>query len=137
MEDGVKEALNVEIKKDTYKKKFKGDCQTCRKQGHKSVDCWKGKGKPERDERSSFSKGDHSTRKCYQCNKMGHIAANCPDKNLETGLVVVFCTEIEEEFSPTIAEKSKECRNFERGFEMYQQPDPEWVDVPCKKDNRG
>jgi hypothetical protein len=93
-EDGVEEALNVETKKNNFKKKFKGNCQTCDKQGHKLVDCWKGKGRPDGDKGLTFSKGDHSTRKCYRCNKMGHIAANCPDKNSETGLVAAFCTEV-------------------------------------------
>jgi hypothetical protein len=29
-----------------------------------------------------------------RCNKMGRIAANCPDKDQETGLMTMFCTKI-------------------------------------------
>jgi hypothetical protein len=55
-EDGVEEALHVETKKNNFKKKFKGDCRTCGKQGHKSVDCWKGKGKSMVTEGQPFPK---------------------------------------------------------------------------------
>jgi hypothetical protein len=66
---------------------LKEDCCTCGKQGHKSVDCWKGKGKPVDGKKKAYTCGDNITRKFYRCNKMGHIAAEYLDKNQETGLV--------------------------------------------------
>jgi hypothetical protein len=77
----IEEALNVdESKKNNFKKKIKGDCCNCGKQGHKVVDCWQKKGKPE-GKKKTFNSGNDSTRKCFRCNKMGHIMANCPDKD--------------------------------------------------------
>jgi hypothetical protein len=50
-----------------------------------------------------------------RCNVVKHITADCPDKNIETGLLMAF--NVEEEPMP------------EQGFKACKQPDPEWVCV--------
>ena len=49
-------------------KKFKGNCKKCGVQGHKPEDC--------------PNMGNNvDKRKCYGCNEVGHIRANCPHAN--------------------------------------------------------
>jgi hypothetical protein len=57
-------ALNVEKGKGGFKKKFKGKCRNCGKQGHKAAEC----------------KSDKK-RVCFTCGKEGHFSRECPDKS--------------------------------------------------------
>jgi hypothetical protein len=70
LDDGIEEALNVEMKKNNFKKKFNRDCHTCQKQGHKAVDCWQKKGKSPRARIRPVKSDNDSTRKCFRCNKI-------------------------------------------------------------------
>ena len=71
-------------------KNFKGTCNKCGKQGHKAVDCWSkktGNGGGGQGGRQGGNGSDN--RKCYNCNKIGHISRNCPAKKAnEQGM---FC----------------------------------------------
>jgi hypothetical protein len=82
-------------------KKFKGHCNHCGKQGHKTVDCWakhgkdgNGKGKKVFNEKKNWT-GQPDTRTCYNCQAKGHISRDCPKKK-ESGMVCV------EEFVGTV-----------------------------------
>jgi hypothetical protein len=96
-------------------KPIKGDCQECRKQGHKAMDCYSTGGNriphATGDENINGNQNNcngnsenkngggkfipHTERTCYHCNKKGHIAAHCLEKNQESGLVgTVFCPQL-------------------------------------------
>jgi hypothetical protein len=72
----------------TFKKRFKGDCSLCKKQGHKGVDCWTKKrqenGNNSNRKNKSNNNGsgrDKSKIKCYGCGKLGHNANECKNDN--------------------------------------------------------
>ena len=68
---GNKHALNVEEK---GKRRFKGKCHKCGKQGHKAVNC------------KSDKKGV-----CFECGEDGHFARDCPNKDKDkTGKLGMF-----------------------------------------------
>jgi hypothetical protein len=73
-------------KHPTPKKRFKGDCQKCGKQGHKAADCCSGGG----NEKSSGGGGDRNKDVlCYGCNEKGHHARDHSNKKKnECGLFV-------------------------------------------------
>ena len=77
-----------------FKRPFKGMCNTCGKQGHKSADCWeneKNKSKRPANWRSSKSKNNNnnnnnnnknndknnSEKTCFYCKKKGHVKEDC------------------------------------------------------------
>ena len=66
-------------------KKFKGFCKICGIQGHKAVNCTKDKGNQEK-------RGQKETRKCYNCNKVGHLARDCTKKPNDTAFVGCILT---------------------------------------------
>ena len=68
---GNEHALNVEEK---GKRRFKGKCRKCGKQGHKAVNC------------KSDKKGV-----CFECGEDGHFARDCPNKDKDkTGKLGMF-----------------------------------------------
>jgi hypothetical protein len=58
---------NTPKKHPTVKKRFKGDCQKCGKQGHKAADCCSGGG----DEKSAVGGGDKNKNKDVTCCSCG------------------------------------------------------------------
>jgi hypothetical protein len=74
-------------------KKFKGTCNSCGIQGHKTVDCRKGQGQKTASANSGTSKG-----KCYSCGKIGHYSRKCPNKQRQNaGLSVGMAETIDRE----------------------------------------
>jgi hypothetical protein len=74
-------------------KKFKGTCNHCGKQGHKVTDCWKKNGKDGNkgtDAKKKDWSGQPDTRKCYNCDTIGHISRNCPKKKESAQCVEEF-----------------------------------------------
>jgi len=63
-------------------KKFKGTCNYCGIQGHKSVDCCKklAAEKLKTDEGGTKPAVDASGKKCFRCKEKGHIAKDCPTR---------------------------------------------------------
>jgi len=78
-----------------YHKKFKGFCNTCGKQGHKSTDCWeneKNKSKRPKNWKSNGNKKNDEESineeiSCKYCKKQGHLVKDCIklQKKLEKG----------------------------------------------------
>ncbi len=63
------------------KKRFKGDCRKCGKQGHKAADC---RGNANAGEGKGKGGGkDNSNVTCYKCQEKGHYARECPNKKKE------------------------------------------------------
>ena len=58
-----------------YKKKFKGACRICGKQGHKAADCWEN----EKNKKDKVKAGDQKRfpGKCFYCGKVGHRQTDC------------------------------------------------------------
>ena len=82
--------------------KFKGDCRSCGKQGHKASECCSKSNvagdKGHKDKKAGI--------KCFNCNKFaGHYAKDCPekkktkasDKKKETGMFVGMCVQESEQ----------------------------------------
>jgi hypothetical protein len=68
---------NTPKKHPTTKKRFKGDCRKCGKQGHKAADCPSGGG----DKKSAGGGGNKNKAvTCYECGDKGHYARECPKK---------------------------------------------------------
>jgi Zinc knuckle len=61
-------------------KKFKAFCKNCGIQGRKVANCTKDKGNLEK-------RAQKETRKCYSCNKVGHLARDCTRKSTDTAFV--------------------------------------------------
>lgn len=98
-------ALNVEEGKrkdnnnnNNNKKKFERDCGYCGKKFHKAKDCRGKKSDEEKSKETGVKCHDH--RLCYNCKKQGHLAAECPNKDEETGFTAVFCVELASEPKP-------------------------------------
>ena len=77
-------------------KQFKGMCNVCGKVGHKGPDCFTlEKNKDKKDafikKMNNNKKGGNNQeknfgeRKCFKCDKTGHIKANCPDMKTSYG----------------------------------------------------
>lgn len=77
----------------TYLKMFKGNCNHCGRQGHKSANCWAKHGKDGvKDSYANKKKawkpsGKPDTRTCYNCQQKRHISKDCPKKT-ENGMFV-------------------------------------------------
>jgi len=71
-------------KKQNYKK-FKGNCNYCRIQGHKLADCNRCKA-AEKNDRAGANLADKQSgdgndqKKCFRCKEKGHIVINCPNR---------------------------------------------------------
>ena len=77
-------ALSIEHK-GKGKRRFKGKCRKCGKQGHKAVDC------------KSNKQGV-----CFECGEDGHFARNCPKKNAsKLGMFVGVTMSVNEKESGT------------------------------------
>jgi hypothetical protein len=59
------------------KKRFKGDCKKCGKQGHKAEDCRSGKSN---NDSSDGRSNKEKYVKCFKCHKKGHYSRECPQK---------------------------------------------------------
>jgi Zinc knuckle len=81
-------------------KKFKGFFKNCGIQGHKVVNCTREKG-------SSEIRVQRETRKCYNCNKVGHLAKDCIKKSTDTAFVGCILTKK----VPAINDKEKNETN--------------------------
>ena len=94
------------------KKRFKGDCNKCGKQGHKGVDCRSSGGN-----RSSANGNDKNKDvTCYKCNEKGHYARECPSKKSkeEFGLFCgMICQEVMQEIEAEKADDEAAKANDE------------------------
>jgi hypothetical protein len=111
--DTESKALNVNDSRKPYgnkkkwnSKQFKGTCRTCGKYGHKSADC-RSKDGGSKPPGGGDKPKDFSDKKCYRCNKMGHLAWQCPDKDKETGLVVFSVTDEQQEPTKSFVKAGK------------------------------
>ena len=95
------------------KKRFKGDCNKCGKQGHKGVDC-RSSGGGNRSSANGNDKNKDVT--CYKCNEKGHYARECPSKKSkeEFGLFCgMICQEVMEEIEAEKADDEAAKANDE------------------------
>lgn len=113
----VEEAKEKNLRKDqnNNKKKFEKDCGYCGKKFHRAKDC-RGK-KADDDKSKETGTRCHEHRMCYNCKKTGHLAAECPNKDEETGFTAVFCAEVADiEFpinnEPNEGYTNKDVRQF-------------------------
>ena len=98
-------AMYTDSKKKPWKK-FNGTCNHCGIQGHKKTDCRKLK-----KEQAEGKTGDGSgttkisskytsindKKKCYKCQKIGHIARDCPAKKSDGESFFVGCVVISDD----------------------------------------
>ena len=77
-----REAGKEELK---FKKRFKGMCNFCGKQGHKAVECWEKEENKDKRPRNWKGRNNGPMRKltCFLCGEQGHKVFNCP-KNPHT-----------------------------------------------------
>jgi Zinc knuckle len=66
------------------RKNFTGFCKNCGIQGHKVVHCHAAK---KNNSSGQERKVQGETRKCFSCNKTGHLAQDCPTKKANTAFV--------------------------------------------------
>jgi Zinc knuckle len=81
-------------------RKFKGFWKNYGIQGHKAVNCTRGKGVLEK-------RVQKETRKCYNCNKVGHLARDWTKKSTDTAFIGCFLTKK----VPAINDKGKNKNN--------------------------
>ena len=72
----MKKDEDEEMKEKKEKKKFLGQCNWCKKKGHKEADCWA----KNRGEQKETNIPAWKEIKCYKCGKNGHIAKFCKKK---------------------------------------------------------
>ena len=74
------------------KKKFKGTCRKCGKQGHKAADC---RGDSSQGSGSGGSGGGDKNKNkdvtCYKCQEKGHYARECKNEKKEKTEYSLFC----------------------------------------------
>ena len=77
---------NINIKKGSKGKYFKGRCNHCGKFGHKKADCWDLKNKKEKhQENEKKVQKDKSKVRCFKCGKLGHYANECKNDKESSG----------------------------------------------------
>ena len=108
-----------------YKKRFKGFCRNCGKQGHKSFEC-RSSSKPKAG--GTGPKKDMSKVKCFKCQKMGHYANKCfgggpepkpGNKQGPTEVMFSFCTET--------LEPARNQTDLSDSFELIDKADEEFM----------
>ena len=87
-----KDDENALFAKGKFKKRFKGNCLTCGKQGHKSAECWEKeenkskrpknwkKKSPDSEDNGPGDKKSKFSGTCWNCGEQGHRSSNCPKK---------------------------------------------------------
>ena len=98
------------------KKRFKGDCRNCGKQGHKSADC-RSKPSGEAPGKGGGDKEKNKNVTCYNCQEKGHYARECPKKkkNEEFGLFCGMIAQEEKEDEDSAQENLGENEDLAQG----------------------